>query len=87
MKGIKINLTKGNKKQAKRGRSDSDSKPSPVKYLLDHLLTLVGEGSYIAKQNCTLWNYVNEGGTAMISKYDFVEVNFLSRNLVLDFKS
>ena len=75
------------KKQAKRGRSDSDSKPSPVKYLLDHLLTLVGEGSYIAKQNCTLWNYVNEGGTAMISKYDFVEVNFLSRNLVLDFKS
>ena len=72
------------KKQSKRGRSDSDSKPSPIKYHLDRLLTLVGEGNYIAKQNCTLWNYVNEGGTAVISKYDFVQVTFFLLYSFLD---
>ena len=61
-------------KQSKR--SDSAETQSPVKAQLNLLLSLAGDGSYIAKQNCTLWNYELAAGTyvtAAISKYDIVD--------------
>ena len=61
-------------KQSKR--SNSAATQSSVKAQLNLLLSLAGDGSYIAKQNCTLWNYELETGTyvtAAISKYDSVE--------------
>lgn len=70
-------------KQSKR--SDSAATQGPVKAQLNLLLSLAGDGGYIAKQNCTLWNYELGAGTyvtAAISKYDIVECKVTSLSLI-----
>ena len=78
-----IALQKQAKAFAQTVQFKSDSKHDSIKESLQDLLTPVGEGEYMAKQNFTLWSYTNEGGAAVISKHEFVQVSSPSKQIHL----